>query len=248
MNRTTEKLIEMTRRGFEETNTPKVRKFKSPRQPLVKAAFDYASDIFYDDLRQPREFVCECVEEMLKQEIVNLDSPVRLPRLRWIVAAAVNRAWREQSFAHTCRQQGKPVKPSANLFDGVLGPLSGQTDSVFPIGNVSLIAGGSGSGKSTWAYDLLEHQQNGASFIGRETHKRPFHVLMHDRSERSLQRTFARMGINENTFPYSVEFPRFDKKRNLACPQCHAVLNAAEYLLAFDAVLSDLDAFRKGQL
>ncbi len=80
--------------------------------------------------------------------------------------------------------------------DYVLGPKPGYKEGMFPRGEVSLLVASSGGGKSTLLYDILEKQLHGEHVFGRETYKRPYLLVLHDRSDRSVRLTFARLGLD----------------------------------------------------
>jgi RecA/RadA recombinase len=86
--------------------------------------------------------------------------------------------------------------------DYVLGPsASAKFEGWFPLGEVSLIAGPSGAGKTTWALQMLEAQAKGETFLGHPTFELPYLVLMKDRSEKALHRTLRRLEVDKSTLP-----------------------------------------------
>jgi hypothetical protein len=89
-------------------------------------------------------------------------------------------------------------------FKFVLGPREGEIRAAgaFPWAGISLIAGGSGACKSTWGYDMLEKQMKREPVLGRPTFGLKPLVIMHDRDELSLTRTFDRMRIKNAAFPF----------------------------------------------
>jgi hypothetical protein len=95
-----------------------------------------------------------------------------------------------------------PVEELAFKF--VLSPREGEHRSAgaFPWAGISLIVGGSGACKSTWGYDMLEKQMRGEPVLGRATSGLKPLVLMHDRDELSLTRTWDRMRIKNAAFPF----------------------------------------------
>jgi hypothetical protein len=91
--------------------------------------------------------------------------------------------------------------------DYVLGPLAGQTrppEGHFPLGEVSLIAGSSGAGKSTILYAVAEAQKARQTIYGRATFGRRYLILLHDRSGRDVRITFERLGLDEASVDYHV--------------------------------------------
>lgn len=87
-------------------------------------------------------------------------------------------------------------------FDFVIEPLEGFIDGWFPLGEVSLIAASSGTGKTTLASDLFLRQSRQEVVFGHATKGRPYMFLLEDRSERALRRTLKRMRIAPADLPY----------------------------------------------
>ncbi len=76
--------------------------------------------------------------------------------------------------------------------DYVLGPAAAaKFEGWFPLGEVSLIAGSSGAGKTTWALQMLDAQSRGESFLGHQSFALPYIMVMQDRSEFAMRRTLA---------------------------------------------------------
>jgi len=66
----------------------------------------------------------------------------------------------------------------------------------FPRGDVSLIGGSSGSGKTYWAMTLLERVRLGAEVWGHKTVARDYSVIMHDRGQKGMRRTLNALGLS----------------------------------------------------
>ncbi len=66
----------------------------------------------------------------------------------------------------------------------------------FPKGEVSLIGGSSGAGKTSWAMPLLEKIRKGADIFGHTSKPRDYRVLLHDRSKKAMQRTVKSLGLS----------------------------------------------------
>jgi hypothetical protein len=64
------------------------------------------------------------------------------------------------------------------------------------MGEVSLVAGPSGAGKTTWLLQFILALRRGEQFFGRKTNPRPYAFLLFDRSENGLKRTCRRTRIN----------------------------------------------------
>jgi hypothetical protein len=66
----------------------------------------------------------------------------------------------------------------------------------FPKGEVSLIGGSSGAGKTSWAMPLLEKIRKGVDIFGHTSKPRDYRVLLHDRSKKAMQRTVKSLGLS----------------------------------------------------
>lgn len=66
----------------------------------------------------------------------------------------------------------------------------------FPKGEVSLIGGSSGAGKTSWAMPLLEKIRKGGDVFGHTSKPRDYRVLLHDRSKKAMQRTVKSLGLS----------------------------------------------------
>ncbi len=98
--------------------------------------------------------------------------------------------------------------------DYVLGPAAtAKFEGWFPLGEVSLIAGSSGAGKTTWALQMLDAQSRGESFLGHQSFALPYIMVMQDRSEFAMRRTFRRLEIGVDQVPWRV-LPKGSKKRD----------------------------------
>ena len=69
-------------------------------------------------------------------------------------------------------------------------------DGWFPCGDVSLIGGGSGTGKTYFIMDLLERARLGKEVWGHKTIAKDYRVLLHDRGAASMRRTVAALGLS----------------------------------------------------
>lgn len=74
-------------------------------------------------------------------------------------------------------------------------------DGLFPQGSPSIIAGSSGTGKTTLIFEWLLKQRRGEPILGYSTSKRPFLVIGADRGKKSAKRTMERMGYTEGDIP-----------------------------------------------
>ncbi|MFZ0869022.1 MAG: AAA family ATPase [Candidatus Sulfotelmatobacter sp.] len=66
----------------------------------------------------------------------------------------------------------------------------------FPAGDISLIGGSSGSGKTYWVMTLLEKVRRGGDVWGHKTAARDYRVLMHDRGAKGMRRTLNALGLS----------------------------------------------------
>lgn len=85
--------------------------------------------------------------------------------------------------------------------DYVIAPAQGQEDGWFPLGDISLVGGASGTGKTTWLFDMLHKQKQGWEVLGHRTFKRDFQVLAYDRGRNAFTRTMRRLGMNASDIP-----------------------------------------------
>jgi hypothetical protein len=107
---------------------------------------------------------------------------------------------------------GKPVPLSAAIEfhtparpdpDGeyVIAPAAGQDDGWFPLGDISLIGGASGTGKTTWIFEMLHKQKQGWEVLGHRTQKYVFQVLAYDRGRNAFTRTMRRLNLQPSDIP-----------------------------------------------
>ena len=68
----------------------------------------------------------------------------------------------------------------------------------FPKGDVSLVGGSSGSGKTYWVMTLLEKARKGADIWGHKSQARDYRVLMHDRGAKGMRRTLSKLGLSQD--------------------------------------------------
>ena len=79
-------------------------------------------------------------------------------------------------------------------------------EDIFPVGEIHLIAGASGAGKTTWLIKLIESWMHGNSVFGHKSHSRPFVYISGDRSDAGIRRTFNRVGVDYKKIPiYSLK-------------------------------------------
>ncbi len=78
----------------------------------------------------------------------------------------------------------------------VLDGLDGGKYGLIPLGEVSVIGGASGVGKSTFMTPLLEDVRNGRDVLGHKCKPRDYRLLLHDRSKRSVTRMAERLKLD----------------------------------------------------
>jgi hypothetical protein len=66
----------------------------------------------------------------------------------------------------------------------------------FPKGDVSLIGGSSGTGKTYWLMTLLEKMRRGAEVWGHTAAQRDYRVIMLDRGAKAMRRTLDKLGLS----------------------------------------------------
>jgi AAA domain len=83
----------------------------------------------------------------------------------------------------------------------VVAPAEHQEDGWFPLGDISLIGGASGTGKTTWIFEMLHHQKQGYPVLGHKTFGRNFQVLAYDRGRNAFTRTMRRLRLLPSDVP-----------------------------------------------
>jgi hypothetical protein len=74
-------------------------------------------------------------------------------------------------------------------------PLPGRNDGWFPKREISLIAGSSGTGKTSWGAPLFERIRKGEDVYGHKTQPRDYRILLHDRSRQATLHTLKNLGL-----------------------------------------------------
>jgi hypothetical protein len=75
-------------------------------------------------------------------------------------------------------------------------------DQILPAGELHIIGGPSGAGKTTWLLQMLTEWSAGRPVFGYDSHPGQFAYVSLDRGERSFRRTLRRCGLDPDTFPY----------------------------------------------
>jgi hypothetical protein len=71
----------------------------------------------------------------------------------------------------------------------IIQPLPGREEGWFPLGEISLVGGPSGAGKTHALLRMAEGSRHGLETFGHSTEKREYAILLHDRSSASMRRT-----------------------------------------------------------
>ncbi len=90
-------------------------------------------------------------------------------------------------------------------------------EGLFPLGEVSLLGGPSGAGKTTWFLPVLEDIRNGRSVLGRPSVVMDYRVVMHDRSLGAFLRTARRMNLDDEARERVYRLDR--KEQKMAAPE-----------------------------
>jgi hypothetical protein len=99
------------------------------------------------------------------------------------------------------------TSPAVNLpsdnqaFEYLVSPSKEGQEGLFPMREISVVAGAGGSGKTTWLLQFLQTWEKHEQFFGRETNPVPYLIVMRDRSKGGFRRTCRRMHINYHDVP-----------------------------------------------
>src|SRR5579871_5002260 len=100
--------------------------------------------------------------------------------------------------------------PTEYLVDALPEPMH---EGWFPKGEVSLIGGSSGAGKTSWAMPLLEKIRKGADVFGHTAKPRDYRVLLHDRSKKAMQRTVKALGLSAESIERVIRLSTAQQSR-----------------------------------
>ena len=73
-------------------------------------------------------------------------------------------------------------------------------DGLLPTGEVHVLVGSSGIGKSTFLYDFINRWQHEENIFGRKATRYPYIILSNDRSKAGIIRTLQRLELNPKLF------------------------------------------------
>lgn len=115
-------------------------------------------------------------------------------------------ALREKHFARlaVCDKQ---------LADGTVKyPKHGYlVEGLFPTGEVHVLTGESGVGKTSWMFDFIDDWQHERDVLGHKSHWQPYCILVNDRSKGGMYRTLERLGKHPDA--YDIRTVKLESKR-----------------------------------
>lgn len=157
---------------------------------------------------------------MRRLAVLTKNDPAKMEKFFGFSALGQRDKWRDREdyrqrtikAAIDTERTGKPVPLSAAIEfhtpalpdpDGeyVIAPAAGQDDGWFPLGDISLIGGASGTGKTTWIFEMLHKQKQGFPVLSHSTHKYVFQVLAYDRGRNAFTRTMRRLNLIPSDIP-----------------------------------------------
>ena len=113
-------------------------------------------------------------------------------------------------FADTESDPMEDDGPTEYLVDALPEPMQ---EGWFPKGEVSLIGGSSGAGKTSWAMPLLEKIRKGVDVFGHTAKPRDYRVLLHDRSKKAMQRTVKALGLSREAIERVIRLSTSQQSR-----------------------------------
>jgi hypothetical protein len=84
----------------------------------------------------------------------------------------------------------------------------------FPVGEVSLVGGSSGVGKTSLLIPVLEKARLGSEVFGHTTKPREYRVLLHDRSRKAMRRTAKALGLSQDVIERVVRLNAAQQGQN----------------------------------
>src|ERR1700674_1718319 len=96
----------------------------------------------------------------------------------------------------------------------------------FVKGDLSVVGGSSGSGKTYWMMTLLEKIRKGENAWGHKTQPRDYRVLLHDRGQKAARRTAQALGLSQEAKERVIRLTSAQQNRSPAeilddCTQRH---------------------------
>jgi hypothetical protein len=86
--------------------------------------------------------------------------------------------------------------PDDGVDEYLVNALTKEHEGWFPKGDVSLIGGSSGTGKTYWLMTVLEKVRQGTDVWGHLAAQRDYRVLMMDRGAKAMRRTLDKLGLS----------------------------------------------------
>jgi hypothetical protein len=100
---------------------------------------------------------------------------------------------------------GAPAQPEEQELDDdapseyAIEALDEQHEGWFPLGEISVIGGSSGVGKTSLLIPMVEKIRNGQEVFGHSSKPRDYRILLHDRSKRGLRRMAKKLHLSDAT-------------------------------------------------
>jgi len=116
----------------------------------------------------------------------------------------------EPIFEDTDQAEIEDDSPTEYLIDALPEPMH---EGWFPLGEVSLIGGSSGAGKTSWAMPLLEKIRKGDEIFGHAVKRREYRVLLHDRSKKATKRTIKALGLSSDAVERTIRLSSAQQMR-----------------------------------
>lgn len=157
---------------------------------------DYAGDLSRADLA-----LCGMLARRHNNNIFKIDAA-------WIASPLYREKLERDDYRSMTIQKvlkGEPVFTSDNddaieddgIDEYVVEAISRDHEGWFPKGDISLVGGSSGSGKTYWCMALLEKTRNAGDVWGHKSQARDYRVLMHDRGAKGMRRTLNKLGLSQ---------------------------------------------------
>jgi hypothetical protein len=116
----------------------------------------------------------------------------------------------EPVFDETDHAEIEDDSPTEYLIEKLNEPMH---EGWFPLGEVSLIGGSSGAGKTSWAMPLLEKIRKGEPVFDHAAKPREYRVLLHDRSKKATKRTIAALGLSAQAVERTIRLSSSQQMR-----------------------------------
>ncbi|PYX30486.1 MAG: hypothetical protein DMG80_12170 [Acidobacteria bacterium] len=155
---------------------------------------DYAGDLSRADLGLLNILARRLNNDMFKMDEAWIKSPLyrdKLERTDYRSATIMKAIKGEPVFTN----EDEDVMEDDGIDEYVVEACSKDHEGWFPLGDVSLVGGSSGTGKTYWMMTLFEKVRRGADVWGHTAQARDYRVLMLDRGAKAMRRTLNRLGL-----------------------------------------------------